>query len=147
MMAATHALVGGIIASSINNPPLGLTLSAISHPLLDLIPHWDLGQGWRQKSKKKLFTECMGDLGAGVVLAYLIFGSRAPLGYLSACIFVSLIWDFLESPYWFLRWNFPPFSWIYSVQSRLHWRAGFLFGVTTQIITILIILGLLKILA
>jgi membrane-bound metal-dependent hydrolase YbcI (DUF457 family) len=54
MTATAHALIGGAIAASIPNPALGLPLAAISHPLVDMIPHWDFGLGWRKK-KKVLF--------------------------------------------------------------------------------------------
>ena len=51
MTATAHALVGGAIAASAINPAIGLPLAALSHPILDMIPHWDLGIGWRGKNK------------------------------------------------------------------------------------------------
>ncbi|MBI2011756.1 hypothetical protein HYS91_03230 [Candidatus Daviesbacteria bacterium] len=137
MTATAHALVGGAIASSVSNPALGLTLSALSHPLLDLIPHWDFGRGWKQKSKVKLFLQASLDLGAGVILAYLLFGQYTNLWYFLACIFVSELWDFLQVPYWFFSWRFPPFSTAYHVQSTIGGRAKLPWGIFTQIAVII----------
>ena len=55
MTATAHALIGGAIAAGIASQPLGIALALASHPLADLIPHWDFGWGWRKKSKPKLF--------------------------------------------------------------------------------------------
>ena len=51
MTATAHVLIGGAIAASVPDPALGITLAALSHPILDMIPHWDFGFGWRKKSK------------------------------------------------------------------------------------------------
>lgn len=145
MTATAHALAGGAIAASINNPVLGITLSALSHPLLDLIPHWDFGWGWKKKSKARLLTEAIFDLLLGLILAYLIFGQYTSLWYLAACVFVSEVWDIAEAPYWFLGWKFPPFGWIYKIQSRMQGKAKLPWGVVTQvaaIVLIVVVLGL-----
>ena len=75
MTATAHALIGGAIAASTSeNPALGISLAAISHPLLDMIPHWDFGLGWRNKSKLRLFLQAFGDLLFGIIITFLIFG-------------------------------------------------------------------------
>lgn len=146
MTATAHALVGGAIAASIPDPGLGITLSAVSHPLIDLIPHWDLGWGWRKKTRLTLFTQSCLDLSVGLGLAYLFFGSKVDPLYLIACVFMSEIWDMLEAPYWFLGWKFPPFSYVYSVQSKLQGKSkDVLSGILTQIGTVAGIVLLLKI--
>ena len=136
MTATAHALVGGAIAASIPDPALGLPLAAISHPLMDLIPHWDFGFNWRKTPKLKLFIQCSLDLSFGVVLAYLLFGQQVNLKYFAMAIFVSEVWDLVESPYWFLKWDFPPFSWIYNIQHRMQNKAQLPFGIVTQMITV-----------
>lgn len=73
MTATAHALMGGAIAASISNPAIGLPLAALSHPLTDMIPHWDLGIGWKKKGKKALFFQSTLDLALGLFLTYLIF--------------------------------------------------------------------------
>lgn len=140
MTATAHALVGGVIASSVQNPILGVTLSTISHPILDLVPHWDFGINWRHKSKIKLFIEAVADLGVGVILAYVLFGRNVHFWYFLACILGAEIWDILEAPYWFLKWRFPPLSWVYNIQSRMQGRARLPWGIITQIAAVLIIM-------
>ncbi len=139
MTATAHALVGGVVASSVQNPALGIALSAISHPLLDLVPHWDFGINWRKKPKTKLFLEAVGDLAFGVTLSYFLFGQNVNFWYFLACIFVSEVWDMLEAPYWFLKWRFPPLSWVYQIQSRMQGRAKLPWGIITQVVAIFVI--------
>lgn len=147
MTATAHALAGGAIAASIQNPALGIALSALSHPLLDLVPHWDFGWGWKQKTKRRLFAESSLDLIVGVGLAYLFFGQNSQnLVYFAACIFVSEAWDLLEAPYWFLNWRFPPVSWIYNIQSRMQGKTKTMVeGIATQVVTIALLVLLLQV--
>lgn len=142
MIATAHALMGGAIAAGVSNPALGLTLSAISHPLADMIPHWDFAQNWRQKSKVIFFLEASFDLLFGVLITYLIFSQYVDFKYLMACIFLTEVWDILESPYWFLKWKFPPFSWIYEVQHRMQNKATFFPGVLTQIAAVAVVVSI-----
>ena len=144
MTATTHALIGGAIASSIPDPSLGLTLAAVSHPLLDLIPHWDFGWGWREKSKLRFALENVLDLGLGVFLSYILFGRHIPLWYFLTAVFLSEIWDLLEVPYWFLRWKFFPFGIIYSFQSKIQGKAKLPWGIVTQVASIVGIFLVLK---
>ena len=88
MTATAHALVGGAIAASVINPAIGLPLAALSHPILDMIPHWDLGIGWRGKNKVTLFVESALDLIVGILLAYFIFGQNVNPIYFLSCILV-----------------------------------------------------------
>lgn len=136
MTATAHALVGGAIAASTQNPALGITASFISHPLLDLVPHWDFGANWKKKTKIKLFIEASADLLLGIALTYLIFGSKVQLWYLAAAVFVAEIWDLAETPYWILGWKIPPFKWIYGIQSKMQNKAGIPWGIVTQVVVI-----------
>jgi hypothetical protein len=146
MTATAHALVGGAIAASVHNPALGITLSAASHPFLDMIPHWDFGWGWREKTKIKLFIEAAGDLILGFIIAYFLFGQFVPnFWYFAACVFVSEMWDMAEAPYWFLNWKFPPFSWIYSIQSKMQGKTKTMeMGIATQVVTIVLLVFVLQ---
>lgn len=140
MTATAHALIGGAIASSVQNPALGLPLAAISHPLTDLIPHWDFGFNWRTKPKLRLFSECIIDLCVGFVLAYLFFGQQTEFWYFATAIFVAEVWDIIEAPYWFFKWDFPPFSWIYEIQHRLQIKAQLPWGIITQVVTVAVVI-------
>jgi hypothetical protein len=141
MTATAHALVGGAVAAFVKDPLIGIPLSAISHPLLDMIPHWDFGWGWREKTKKRLFIEASSDLILGTILAFLFFGPFVEnWWYLLACIFVSEMWDMAEAPYWFLGWKFPPFSWIYAIQSRMQGKTKTVWGgIVTQVVSVVAI--------
>lgn len=144
MTATAHALVGGAIASTIPDPAIGLSLAFISHPLLDLIPHWDFAENWRTKNKVKLFFEASADLGVGVLISYILFGANINFWYFFACILASEIWDLLEAPYWILGWKFPPFSWIFNIQSNMQGKAKLPWGIITQITTVVLIVLILQ---
>ncbi len=138
MTATAHALVGGAIAASIPNPAIGVPLALVSHPLLDLIPHWDFGIGWRGKNKFTLFLESSLDLLLGIVLAYFLFGKNISSIYFLSCILASESWDILMMPYLLLNWKFPPFQTVYNLQHAMQRKAkaSFVWGILTQIGTV-----------
>lgn len=136
MTATAHALIGGAIAASIPNPGISLPLIAISHPIADMIPHWDFGFNWRQKPKVRLFAECLVDLGVGLLLAYLFFGRNLDFGYFLFAIALSEAWDILQAPYWLLGWKFPPFSYFYNFQHEIGQKADLPWGILTQIASV-----------
>ncbi len=146
MTATAHALVGGAIAAAIPDPLIGVSLSFISHPLLDLIPHWDFGIGWRGKNKFTLFTESSLDLLLGIVLAYFLFGKAVNPFYFLGCIAASESWDVMTMPYLLFNWKFPPFSTVYKIQHtiQLKAKASFVWGILTQIGTVYATVMLLR---
>lgn len=145
MTATAHAIVGGAIAYSVYNPALGVTLSLLSHPLLDFIPHWDFGWGWRKKTKLKLFCEASLDLAVGVLASYIMFGQYINFYYFLACVLGALLWDFMEIPYWFFNWRFFPFSAIHNIQHHIQGKARLPWGVLTQVVTVGIVIFVLEI--
>ena len=136
MTATAHALIGGAIAASIPNPALGLPLAAISHPLVDMIPHWDFGLGWRKKKKVLLFTQSVLDLVFGLVVTYLFFGQATDFSYLLAAVFLSLVWDFMQMPYLLFNWNIFPFKTFYKFQHDINRAASLPWGILTQALTV-----------
>ena len=136
MTATTHALVGGAIAASIPNPVIGISLAAISHPILDSIPHWDFGLGWRKKNKILLFFQALADLIFGILVTFLFFGKTTNNLYLFSAIFISESWDILQAPYWLFGWKFPPFSYFYHIQHEINRKAKLPWGILTQAVTI-----------
>ncbi len=136
MTATAHALIGGAIAASFADPAVGLPLAVVSHPLVDLIPHWDFAANWRTKNKSRLFIEASLDLGFGVLLSYILFGQNINFWYFLSCILASEVWDIFEAPYWMLGWQFAPFSWIYDIQSDMQGKIKLPWGIVTQIITV-----------
>lgn len=144
MTATAHALVGGAIAAAIPDPAIGIPLSAISHPLMDMIPHWDFGLGWKNKSKLILFLQSFGDLIFGVILTFILFGNSTNHLYLFLCILMSESWDILQMPYLLFNWKFP-FSFFYHFGHHTNRKAKMPWGVLTQVITIVVVVLTLRI--
>ncbi len=144
MTATAHALVGGAIAAAIPNPAIAIPLALASHPVLDMIPHWDFGRRWRNKSRALFLAEGIFDLTVGLVSSYIIFGAHVNLIYLLSVIFASLIFDLLMVPYWFFKWHFPPFSWAYKIQSQINAKAKLPWGIFTQAITVMGVILVLR---
>lgn len=144
MTATAHALVGGALAAAIPNPLLGISLALLSHPLLDMIPHWDEGWGWRKKEKLRLFAECTIDLSAGIIATFVLFGDGVPAWYLLACIGAAVLWDVLEAPYLILNWHFPPFNFFYKLQSGIQGKAALPWGIVTQVVTVALVVFVLN---
>lgn len=144
MTATTHALVGGIIAATVPDPALGLSLAFISHPLLDMVPHWDFGWGWREKSKFKLLAESSLDLIFGTAVSFVLFGQHIPLWYFLGAVLLSESWDLLEAPYWFFKWKFFPFGIIYKFQSGIQGKLKLPGGFFTQVVSVIGIFLVLK---
>lgn len=136
MTATAHALIGGTIAASVSNPAIGIPLAAISHPIVDMIPHWDFGLGWKKKNKVLLFLQSFGDLALGIGLTFLIFGGKVDNLYLLWCIFMSLSWDLLQAPYLLLNWKFFPFSTFYEFGHHTNGKAKMPWGIFTQIASV-----------
>lgn len=136
MTATAHALIGGAIAASVPDPALGITLSAVSHPIVDLIPHWDFGLGWKSRNKVLLFFQASADFIFGVILAFLIFGNTTNHLYLLLCILISESWDILQMPYLLLNWKFLPFSAFYHIGSATNNKANMFWGIVSQITTV-----------
>ncbi len=138
MTATAHALIGGVIAQYVPDPTIGISLSAISHPIADMIPHWDFGQGWNKKSKALLFYQTGADFAIGIILTFLIFGNTTNHLYLLICILISESWDLLQMPYLLLNWKFLPFSAFYHFGHDTNHKAGMFWGVISQIATVFV---------
>lgn len=144
MTATAHALIGGTIAASISNPAIGIPLAAISHPIVDMIPHWDFGLGWRRKNKAVLFLQSFGDLALGIGLTFFIFAGKVDNLYLLWCIFMSLSWDLLQAPYLLFNWKFFPFSTFYEFGHHTNGKAKMPWGIFTQIASVTGLMLLLR---
>ncbi|MDD5416060.1 MAG: hypothetical protein PHE48_03605 [Candidatus Daviesbacteria bacterium] len=144
MTATTHALIGGVITQYVPDPTIGISLSAISHPIVDIIPHWDFGLGWKSKKKALLFCQTSADFIFGVILTFLIFGNTTNHLYLLICILISESWDILQMPYLLLNWKFLPFSAFYHVGSATNNKAGMFWGVISQIATVGVLVLILR---
>ncbi|MBI2019085.1 hypothetical protein HYS95_00260 [Candidatus Daviesbacteria bacterium] len=144
MTATAHAIIGGAIAASISNPAIGIPLAAASHPLVDMIPHWDFGLGWKSKKKAVLLIQSAADLALGVVITYALFGKTTDTLYLFMAIFISESWDILQMPYLLFNWKFFPFSTFYRFGHHTNGRAKMPWGIVTQAATVGSIIGVLR---
>lgn len=137
MTATSHSLAGASLAKLIPNPYLSIPLALLSNFVLDFIPHWDTGTGWHNRPKIITFLMTGFDVFLGLLLSWWLFSSTVNPLYLLIVIFAATLPDWIEAPYLFLNWDFPPFNWFYRLQSRFHGRDGTIWGVVTQIIVIL----------
>lgn len=136
MTATAHSLVGASIGRLLPNPFLSIPTAILSNLLMDLIPHWDTGTGWRQRPRIVTFIMTGIDVILGAVLAFLFFYPKTNSLYLISVIFAATLPDWLEAPYLFLGWNFPPFSWFYQFQSKFHVKNGLPLGILTQVLVV-----------
>jgi len=146
MLEISHALIGASLAKLIPNPYLGLPLSLASHFIADLIPHWDLHTRDNHRKKSHLIIFSLADATLGFSLGYLLFAPSVPFWYLIIMIFTAQLPDWLESPYYILDWHFPPFSTIKKLQSKLHHKLDFPWGLISQILAVLLFILLARLL-
>src|SRR3989344_6020184 len=78
MIAAVHIVVGAALASKTQNPFLGLFFAALSHYILDVVPHREYIESAKLPWKKPLHTFLMitCDLLAGFLIVYLLSGNK-----------------------------------------------------------------------
>jgi len=136
MTATAHALVGAVIAAKVGNPALAYPAAVGSHFLMDLIPHWDTGIGWRKKTMLRTFLETVLDVLVGFFLVFLIFRAQVNPLHLWLTVFFAQLSDWLAAPYIFLGLNIFPFSQAYKLQAALNSKAGLVYGLATQVVLV-----------
>jgi len=143
MLALSHALTGALIASK-TTPVVGYSLAIISHPLLDLFPHWDFNTRCNDdRSVIKTIALSLADASIGFGLGILLYNSQVPLDQLLTTMFLAQLPDWLEAPYHVFKWKFPPFTWVKKFQHMMHWKLQAPWGILTQLTYLGIILFLL----
>lgn len=136
MLAASHALIGACMASIFPNPVGGVSAALASHFIADLIPHWDLRTRHVKRSKLKTILVSLTDAAIGFTLGWIFFHRQVSPPYLLTMMLISQLPDWLEAPYHIFDWNFPPFSSIKRLQSRLHFKLDLPLGLLGQIIIV-----------
>lgn len=139
MLVSSHALIGASLAKLFPNPLLGYPLALGFHFLADLIPHWDFRTRFAQRSKLNTTVISLSDAALGFYLGWLIFKTTVPSSYLFPMMFVAQLPDWLEGPYHIFNWNFPPFSSIKKLQSKLHRKLDLPWGLVWQILIVVLI--------
>ncbi len=150
MIATTHALVGAMIASRLQNPILAPIAGFASHFVLDSIPHWDFGTSWQTRSKTITGIIAIADTLIGIVGAFLLFSRLVHPWILLATIAAAELPDWLEAPWYMFfagsdadrskdsdSWIKKAAYFLHHFQNGFHTKAAFSFGVFTQIATIL----------
>jgi hypothetical protein len=137
MLNASHAIIGASIAKLFPNPYLGLPLSLASHFLGDFSPHWDLNtRHHQQRTKLQIISLSLSDAFIGYALGYLLFSPHVSFWYLFLMMFTAQLPDWLEAPYHILNWHFPPFSAIKQLQSKIHTKLDWPWGLLTQVVIV-----------
>ena len=156
MTATAHAIVAGAIYQAIPNPTISIPLAFVSHFIMDAVPHWDIGTSWRSRSKKTTGIFAISDTVLGITLAYFLFQGKGDGLSLLLTLIASEIPDWLEAPWYifFARhdshkpgsragfWEKLSYR-IYRTENVFHTKAGYPFGVITQVATVVFFLLLL----
>ena len=136
MTLTGHAVAGAMLAAAFPDPALLLVLGVASHYAFDVLPHWDFGTHWREKSRNRLIVESFLDVFIGWGLAYVLYfyvlgGDSFPLLVLG--VLAAQLPDWLTAPYHFLNWKFAPFSWAERLADMFHNKLDAPWGVVTQV--------------
>lgn len=133
MLATTHAIVGALAATQINQPGISLVFAFLSHPLLDLFPHWDINTRWAKRSKLHTFILSAADSGLGMLLGLLLFATKDNFVFLIGCMLMAQWADFLEAPYHFGMQDHPFFKTVKHLQHLWHTKLGWPWGFIPQL--------------
>lgn len=157
MTATAHALVSAAIAAAIPNPALSLPLAFTSHFIMDVIPHWDFGTNWRDRSKSQTGMIAIIDTLIGFTVAYFLFAGKVSTPILLAAVTLGNLPDWMEAPYYIFFakhkkdysqetagfWETVTYR-IYKMENIFHTKAQFPFGVITQLATVAFFFLLLR---
>ncbi len=136
MTLTGHAAAGAMLAAAVSDPALLVVLGICSHYAFDVLPHWDFGTHWCEKSRNRLIVESILDVFVGWGLAYILYfyflgGTSVEL--LVIGVLAAQLPDWLTAPYHFLNWRFPPFSWAENLADMFHNKLDAPLGVVTQV--------------
>lgn len=133
MLAASHAIAGALIASQAGSPDIAIMGALISHPLLDLFPHWDFETRHTKRSMVLTIAMSLADSFAGFAIGFLLFYKTVDPILLLIAMFAAQLPDYLEAPYRIFNWKFPPFNTIKRLQSLWHTKLDWPWGFIPQI--------------
>lgn len=147
MLELVHAATGGIIAYKIGSPLVSLPLALLSHAVLDLLPHWNPSLTKEKKKSGKIssktiliiFFDCLIGLILGLKIASLALpDTKKAIIVVFGCL-AGILPDLIEAPYFFLNKNFPLLKGLISFQSKHQWNVPFVFGVSSQILLLILL--------
>ncbi len=144
MLSISHGLTGAFIATAFPHPAVFIPLTLASHYLEDWIPHWDVGTGLSNGTRKKS-TAVLLELGDLALTGFLIYwfwqhAGANTLMVASAGAFVGLLPDFMEAPRNFFKWEpffLKPFNDFHGIFH--HSVPNIVLGLTPQLIVVIAI--------
>jgi hypothetical protein len=157
MVALAHALVAGAISTKTTSPTSIILLNLGQHFILDSIPHWDWGTNWRNRPKWLTGIISVSETIFAITVTYLLFQGKANHLLLLLGIIVSLLPDWLETPWYIFFasksktepaknagfWEKLCYK-TYIIENRFHSKAQLPFGLITEVLTVIFFLVLLK---
>ncbi len=144
MLSISHVATGAFIASKVSNPVIAVPLILASHFLEDWIPHWDVGTGLSNGSRKKrsAFVMEIGELVVSFAIVFLFwqFHQSGVPTWIYFGGFIGILPDFLMFPKNFLH-SEPFFLRPINAFHKLfhHSTPDMVLGLTPQVVVLLAI--------
>ncbi len=149
MLETPHVIVAAAIAAKTGNPLLAVSLSFLSHFVLDKTPHWNPHLTTsevkiRNFDRNTLFiviTDSLAALIAGLLIAMSFLPDQRKFLLVIMCSFVAILPDLIEAPYIFLN---KKSSWAkkwLSFQKRHQNNTNVVWGIATQVLVIIGAMG------
>lgn len=141
MLSISHSITGAFIATKLPNPLLYIPLIFLSHYLEDWIPHWDVGTGLSNGTRKRKTAVKLEliEMAITVVLVYLFWQYGHNQVNFNAWIGagVGLVPDFMEAPRNFLKWEPKFLKFFNNVHGMFHHSTpNMLFGLIPQVVVV-----------
>lgn len=148
MLSISHVATGAFIASKVSNPVIAIPLILASHFLEDWVPHWDVGTGLSNGSRKKSHALVMEVIELIISFIIVFFFWQWHQGGVPVWIYfggmVGIIPDFLEFPRNFFHYEpffLKPINAFHGLFH--HSTPDMLLGLTPQVV-VLVAIFLLK---
>ncbi len=143
MTATAHAIIGIVIAAKVGDPAIAIPIAIASHIVADAIPHWDMATSRKQKGKAKVMQDATADVILGFTLSFVLLKLLFPhvdVLYAFIIIIAAQSLDWIMTPYYFWKIDFPPFVWAYKFQKKIEHRLDKPWGIITQVVPLTLLL-------
>ena len=146
-MTTPHVLLGIVLITKLPLS-LGIPAALLSHFALDfLIPHWNPHLFTEMKAKGKISQNSIMIILIDGAIAALFLGYFALMGYslilLALGAFLATLPDWIEIPFYFLKVKRPLLVKYVTFEHNHQAKANPFWGILTQLIIIILSLGLL----
>jgi hypothetical protein len=145
MLETPHVAIGAAIATKIPNPFIAIPLAFASHFILEAVPHWNPHiisetKKYGAPTKRSVIIIAIDvalALITGSVIAWQAMPDRGHALTIFFASFASVLPDLIESPYFFLKMRNRFLKVWLNFHKSLQSSATPLWGLTTQIATII----------